>query len=110
MEIKSIYRYARTSAQKTRLVINLIKGKKAFIAMNILNFTKKKSATLIKKTLKSAISNAKHNNNINANDLIIKKIFVDEGPRMKRIFHRAKGRSDNIIKKTSHITIILSKK
>jgi len=108
MESIAIYRYARSSAQKVRLVVNLIRGKKVLTALDILNYTNKKAAFLVIKVLKSAIANADHNNRSNINDLKIIKIFVNEGPTMKRIMPRAKGRTDRILKRTSHITVILS--
>lgn len=104
------YRYARSSAQKVRLVIKLIKNKNVLHALEILHFTNKKAAMLIKITLNSAIANAINNYKSNINDLYIKKIFVDEGPTSKRMMPRAKGRSDRILKRTSHITIVLISK
>lgn len=108
MKTIAIHRRARSSPQKTRIIANIIRGKKATKALEILQYTNKKSAKLIKKVLQSAIANAKHNNNINENELKITKIFIDEGPRIKRILPRAKGRADHIIKRTSHITVVVS--
>ncbi|WMY97282.1 MAG: 50S ribosomal protein L22 [Arsenophonus sp.] len=108
METIASYRNAKSSAQKIRLVANLVRGKNVSKAMEILTFSNKKAAFLIKKTLQSAIANAEHNNGININNLKIKKIFINEGPTMKRIFPRAKGHTDRILKRTSHITIIVS--
>lgn len=102
------YRYIRSSAQKLRLVINTIRGKKVSQALDILKYINKKSAFLVKKTLESAISNAKHNDGLDINNLKIIKIFVDTGPSMKRMMPRAKGRSDRIIKRTSHLTVVVS--
>ncbi|BFI91128.1 50S ribosomal protein L22 [Enterobacterales bacterium endosymbiont of Anomoneura mori] len=106
-EIITKHRYANSSAQKLRLISNLIKGKNALEALENLKFSCKKSSNLIKKVLKSAIFNYK-NNNININLLYIKKIFIDEGSRTKHIMPRAKGKTDYILKRTSHINIILS--
>ncbi|XBC38120.1 MAG: 50S ribosomal protein L22 [Buchnera aphidicola (Floraphis choui)] len=108
METFARHRQARSSAQKIRLVADLIRGQKVSDALNILIYSNKKASILIKKVLQSAIANAEHNNGIDANDLIIKKIFIDEGPTMKRMMPRAKGRSDRILKRTSHITIVVS--
>ncbi|QJC36152.1 50S ribosomal protein L22 [Enterobacteriaceae endosymbiont of Donacia cincticornis] len=108
MEILSKYKYAPSSAQKLRLIANLIRGEKISKALDILNFSNKKSAFLIKKTLNSAISNAEHNYGLDIDNLFIKKIYIDLGTNMKRIMPRAKGRSDRILKYTSHITIILT--
>ncbi len=102
--------YVRSSAQKIRLVANLIRGKNVNLAFNILKYTRKKAAYLINKVLKSAVSNAKHNYNLNINNLKISKIYIDEASLMKRIFPRAKGRIDYIVKRTSHITVFVSDK
>lgn len=108
METIAKHRYARSSAQKVRLVSYLIRGKKVSQALEVLNYTNKKAASLLKKVLESAIANAEHNNGIDIDDLKIAKIFVDVGPSIKRIMPRAKGRADRILKRTSHITIIVS--
>ena len=110
METIAKHKNARASAQKVRLVANLVRGKKVLNALETLSFTNKKSAQLIKKVLESAISNAENNNNLDVDDLLIKKIYIDEGKYMKRIMPRAKGRADRILKRSSHITIILSDK
>ncbi|XZR53111.1 MAG: 50S ribosomal protein L22 [Enterobacteriaceae bacterium] len=101
------HNYANSSAQKLRLISNLIKGKKALKAVEILKYNFKKSSNLIKKVLESAISNSK-NKNIDINFLYIKQIFINEASKSKRILPRAKGKTDYIIKRTSHINIILS--
>ncbi|URJ30172.1 50S ribosomal protein L22 [Blochmannia endosymbiont of Camponotus sp.] len=108
MQTIARYRYIRSSAQKLRLVINMIRGKKVSQALDILEYTNKKAAKLVKKTLESAIANAEHNDGLNFNNLKITKIFVDNGPTIKRITPRAKGRSDKIMKRTSHLTIMVS--
>ncbi|BAC24694.1 rplV [Wigglesworthia glossinidia endosymbiont of Glossina brevipalpis] len=110
METVAHHRYAKSSSQKVRLVADLIRGCDASRAMEILNFSNKKAARLIKKILKSAISNAEHNEGENIENLKIKTIYVNPGPSIKRIMPRAKGRSDRILKRTSHITIVLSGK
>lgn len=108
METIAKCRYIRSSAQKLRLVVNMIRGKKVSQAINILNYINKKSAGIVKKTLESAISNAEHNDGLDIDNLNIVRIFVDSGPSMKRTMPRAKGRSDKIIKRTSHLTIVVS--
>ncbi|HDL5606539.1 TPA: 50S ribosomal protein L22 [Mannheimia haemolytica] len=108
METIAKHRYARTSAQKARLVADLIRGKKVSVALEILTFTNKKAATLVKKVLESAIANAEHNDGADVDDLKVAKIFVDEGPSMKRVMPRAKGRAVRILKRTSHITVVVS--
>lgn len=108
MESIAKYSYARSSAQKIRLLANLIRGIKVKEALKNLNFMKKKSSYFLKKVLMSAIANSKNNNFYNEDYCKIKKIFVNEGPSIKRTMPRAKGRADRILKRTSHITIILS--
>ncbi|HAN4963360.1 TPA: 50S ribosomal protein L22 [Escherichia coli] len=116
METIAKHRHARSSAQKVRLVADLIRGKKVSQALDILTYTNKKAAVLVKKVLESAIANAEHNDGADIDDLKVTKIFVDEGPSMKRIMPRAKGRimprakgrADRILKRTSHITVVVS--
>jgi len=95
------------SPRKVRLVANLIKGKKVADALNMLSFTPKASASLILKTLKSAIANAGQKQGMDVDTLIVKNIFVDEGPTMKRFRARAMGRGTRILKRTCHIKIIV---
>lgn len=105
MEVAAILRGARGSAQKTRLVADQIRGKGVEQALDILNFSDKKAATLIKKVLESAIANAEHNEGADVDELKVSSVFVDEGTSLKRIKPRAKGRADRILKRTCHITI-----
>jgi large subunit ribosomal protein L22 len=107
MEVKAITRYVRISPRKARLVTELIKGKPVEEALTILRFVPKKAARLVDKTLRSALANAEQNPNIDVDTLYIKRIFVDGGPTMKRWRARAMGRATKIIKRTSHITVIL---
>jgi large subunit ribosomal protein L22 len=93
----------RLSAQKGRLVADLIRGKKVDHALNILQFTPKKGATIIKKVLESAIANAEHNNGADIDELKVAKIMVEKGPVLKRFTARAKGRGNRIIKPTCHV-------
>ncbi|CUX96195.1 50S ribosomal protein L22 [Candidatus Gullanella endobia] len=108
MEIIAQHRYASSSAQKIRLVANLIRGKKVPKALEELTYTNKKASSLVKKVLESAIANAEHNNGADIDDLKVVKIFIDVGPSMKRIVPRAKGRANRILKRTSHITVVVS--
>jgi large subunit ribosomal protein L22 len=105
MEISATFRGARISAQKARLVIDQIRGKHVEKALDILSFSDKKAAEIIKKVLDSAIANAEHNNGIDVDELCVSTAFVDEGVVMKRIKPRAKGRADRIMKRTCHITV-----
>ena len=95
----------RLSAQKGRLVADLIRGKKVDQALNILTFTPKKGATIIKKVLESAIANAEHNNGADIDDLTVAKILVEKGPVLKRFTARAKGRGNRIVKPTCHVFV-----
>ncbi|AHG59883.1 50S ribosomal protein L22 [Buchnera aphidicola] len=108
METLAQHRQARSSAQKIRLIVDLVRGKKVPQALNILTYSNKKAAVLVKKVLESAIANAEHNDGADIDKLRIKKIFVNEGSTMKRMMPRAKGRADRILKRTSHITVIVS--
>lgn len=110
MEAKAVAKYVRTSPQKARLVVDLIRGIKVEEAQRILTFTKKRAAKWVSKVLKSAVANAGQNPNIDKNILYVKKIFVDQGPSMKRWRARAQGRVAAIKKRTSHITVILDEK
>jgi len=93
MEAIAKHNFARISPQKARLVADQIRGKTVDQALEILTFSNKKAAVLIKKVLESAIANAEHNEGADIDDLNVAKIFVDEGPIMKRIMPRAKGRA-----------------
>ena len=107
-EVAAVLRGARLSAQKARLVVDTIRGKKVAEALNILAFSNKKGADLVKKVLESAIANAEHNDGADVDELKVSTVFVDEGMTMKRIMPRAKGRADRICKRTCHITVKVS--
>jgi large subunit ribosomal protein L22 len=108
MEALAKHRFARGSAQKARLVADLIRGLPVDKALSELTFSSKKAAALVKKVLESAIANAEHNEGADIDELKVAKIFVDDGPTLKRVRPRAKGRADRIIKRTSHITVVVS--
>jgi len=103
METKAIVRGVRLSVDKGRLVADLIRGKKVDQALNILEFTQKKAAGIIKKALESAIANAEHNDGADIDELLVKTIFVERGMVLKRFAARAKGRGNRIVKPTCHI-------
>ncbi len=107
METVARARYLRISPRKARLVVDLIRGKKVGEALHILAFTPKASAPLISKVLKSAIANAGQKKGVDVDTLRVKSIFVDEGPTMKRFHARAMGRAARILKRTSHLKIII---
>lgn len=105
MKVSAQHNNARISAQKARLVADMIRGKSIVQALNILTFSSKKGAELIKKVLESAIANAEHNNNADIDELKVITIFVDKGSSLKRFQARAKGRGNRIEKQTCHIHI-----
>ncbi|HEV2607922.1 MAG TPA: 50S ribosomal protein L22 [Xanthomonadaceae bacterium] len=107
MEAKAILRSARISPQKARLVADQVRGLQVARASNLLQFSDKKAAHLIRKVLMSAISNAENNQGADVDDLKVASIFVDEGPMLKRFMARAKGRGTRILKRTSHITVVV---
>ena len=108
MQVSAKHRYARTSAQKARLIADQVRGLPVDSALEILSFSPRKSAQLVKKVLNSAIANAEHNEGADIDELKVSAIFVDEGPTMKRFQARAKGRGNRILKRTSHITVTVS--
>ena len=105
MEVAAKHKGARISAQKARLVADQIRGKGVEEALDLLTFSTKKGAALIKEVLESAIANAEHNEGADVDELKVSTIFVDEGITMKRIKPRAKGRADRICKRSCHITV-----
>lgn len=105
MRVNAQHKNARISAQKARLVADMIRGKDVAQALNILTFSTKKGAELIKKVLDSAIANAEHNEGADIDELKVVTIFVDKGPSLKRFQARAKGRGNRIEKQTCHINV-----
>lgn len=108
MEVSARLKGARLSAQKARLVADQVRGKGVEEALQLLNYSTKKGADVIKKVLNSAIANAEHNEGADVDELKVATIFVDEGMTMKRIMPRAKGRADRILKRSCHITITVA--
>jgi large subunit ribosomal protein L22 len=100
-------KYIRVSPRKVRLVTNLVKGKKVSDALSTLAFTRKKSSKIVSDLLKSAAANAEHTKNMDPDNLYISSICVDAGPTLKRFQPRAMGRATKILKRTSHITVVL---
>lgn len=105
MKVSAVLRGVHLSPQKARLVADMIRGKRVDSALNILNFTPKKGAEVIKKVVESAIANAEHNEGADIDELKVVSIYVDKGIVLKRIRARAKGRAGRITKPTSHITV-----
>ncbi len=110
MRVSAVLRGTHLSAQKGRLVADMIRGLPVDKALSILAFTPKKGATIIKKVLESAIANAEHNEGADIDELTVAAITVDEGAYMKRFMARAKGRGNRIIKRTCHIVVTVGDK
>jgi large subunit ribosomal protein L22 len=107
MEAKAFAKQVRISPQKTRLVADLVRGKSVEVALNTLRFMPKKGARILRKVIESALANASQNEAIDVDTLYIKTIFIDGGPMLKRIMPRAQGRATKILKRSSHITVVL---
>lgn len=108
MNSSATLRMAMVSAQKARLVADQIRGLPVEKALDVLAFSPKKAATLMKKVLESAIANAEHNEGADIDELKVSAVYVNEGPTMKRLHARAKGRANRISKRTSHITVAVA--
>lgn len=112
MESKAVLRLARVSPRKARLVADLVRGMDVGEALEVLTFTRKKSAGLIKGLVESAVANAEYkanraNADMDVDRLVVQQIFVDQGPTLRRFRPRARGMATKILKKTSHITVVL---
>ncbi|MBM6615098.1 50S ribosomal protein L22 [Desemzia sp. RIT 804] len=107
---KSTAKTVRITARKVRLVVDLIRGKSVGEAISILKFTPRGASPVVEKVLKSAIANAEHNYDLDIENLVVSEAYVNEGPTMKRFRPRAKGSASPIMKRTSHITIVVSEK
>jgi large subunit ribosomal protein L22 len=107
MEAKALARQIRISPQKARLVADLVRGKSVETALNTLRFMPKKGARILRKVIESALANAGQNEAIDVDTLYVKTIFIDGGPMLKRIMPRAQGRASRILKRSSHITVVL---
>lgn len=110
MEARAQAKYIRISARKTRIVINLIRGKSVGEALSILRFTPKAASEPIEKVVRSAAANAEHNYSMNADKLYIAEAFADVGPTLKRFHPRAQGRMYSILKRSCHITVVVKER
>jgi large subunit ribosomal protein L22 len=108
MEVAAKLKFTRLSPQKCRLVCDQIRGLPIDRALDILKFSNKRSAAVLKKVLDSAIANAEHNHGADIDELRVAKVFADQGPTFKRMHAKAKGRGSQILKPTCHITVVLS--
>lgn len=108
MEVKAVSKYLRISPQKVRKVIGVVKGMPVEKGLDTLKFMPQKAASLIEKTVRSAVANADQNQAVDVDSLIIQNIIADQGPTLKRFRARARGRGSRILKRTAHITVILA--
>jgi large subunit ribosomal protein L22 len=108
MEVRAVSKYVRISPRKVHKVIGAVKGKSAESAIQILNFMPQKAASILEKIVRSAVANADHNAHIDIDLLVVRNITADQGPSLKRWKARARGRGTRILKRTSHITVILA--
>lgn len=107
MEAIAKAKFMRITPRKARLVVDMIRGKKVDQALAILNFTPRAASKIVTNLLKSAVANASQKEGVDVNNLMVKSIFVDQGPSMKRFMPRAMGRASQIKKRTSHITVVV---
>ncbi len=110
MEVKAQARFVRISPRKVRVVIDLVRGKSVDEALTLLKFIPKRASEPIAKVIKSAAANAEHNFNLNKDNLVITKAYVDQGPTLKRFHPRQRGQAFPILKRTSHITVMVAEK
>ena len=110
MEARAVLKYARISPRKVKIVLDLIRNKPVNVAMGILKNTPKSASEYLEKLLASAIANAENNHNMNKNELYVAECYATQGPTLKRIRPRAQGRAFKILKKTSHVTLVLKEK
>ena len=107
MEARAVGKYIRVSPQKARLVADVVRGMEVDQAITTLKFMPKKAAAILRQVIESAVANATQDDQVDVDNLIVKNIFIDGGPSLKRIRPRAMGRATRIIKRTSHITVVL---
>ncbi|MCY6371554.1 50S ribosomal protein L22 [Clostridium ganghwense] len=110
MEARAIAKYVRMSPRKAGVVLDLVRGKNANEAFAILKYTPKEAATVISKVLKSAVANAENNFNLDVNKLYVAEAYANQGPTLKRFKPRAQGRAYSIMKRTTHITLVVKER
>lgn len=110
MEVKAVAKYIRISPQKARLVADVIRGMDAGQALTTLRFMPKKGAAILRKVLESAVANADQNDTVDVDTLYVKRILIDGGPMLKRFSPRARGRANRILKRSSHITVVVDER
>ncbi|MDJ0830979.1 MAG: 50S ribosomal protein L22 [Desulfobacterales bacterium] len=107
MEVRAVSKYVRVSPQKVRMLVDALKGKPVETGLNKLKFMPQKAANIVEKTMRSAVANADQNPDIDVDALVVRNIIANPGPTLKRFRARARGRGTRILKRTSHITVIL---
>jgi len=110
MEARASSKFSRITAQKARLIVDLIRGKSVESALGILEYTPKRGARMVAKTLRSAVANAEHGQRVDVDALYVKRAWVDEGPTAKRFMPRAHGRATPVFKRSSHITVVVDER
>ncbi|MBW2029937.1 MAG: 50S ribosomal protein L22 [Deltaproteobacteria bacterium] len=110
METRAVAKYVRISPRKVRLVMDQVRGVKVEDALNMLTYSPKKGAYILRKLIRSAVANAEENHNMDVDTLYVKRVFANEGPTLKRFRPRAMGRATRIRKRTCHLTVILDEK
>ena len=108
MEVRAVTKHVRISPRKVRFLVDAVKGKPVETALNALKFMPLKAAGIVEKTMRSAVANANQNADIDVDTLVVSNITADQGPTLKRFRARARGRGARILKRTSHITVILA--
>lgn len=108
MEVRAVEKYIRISPKKARLIADVVRGQNAVSALTTLKFTPKKAAGIISKAITSAVANAVNNFSLDKDSLVISKITVDQGPSLKRFRPRSKGMASPLLKRTSHVTVVVS--
>jgi large subunit ribosomal protein L22 len=106
-QVRAVAKYVRTAPRKLRLVADMIRGRKANEAQDLLNFTPKRAAKTLLKVLQSAMANAENNHNLDKDRLTVCTTFIDQGPVIKRFIPRSRGRASSVLKYSSHITVVL---
>lgn len=110
MQAKAVARTVRIAPRKVRLVLDLVRGKDVGEAVALLKLTNKRAASVVEKLVLSAVANAEHNYDMDTDNLFVSEIYANEGPTLKRFRPRAQGRATQILKRTSHITVVVSEK
>ena len=109
-EARAVARYVRISPRKVRVVVDMIRGRRVSEALSLLQFVPKRAAVVVEKVIRSAAANAEHNYGMDQDNLYVAEAYVDQGPTMKRFRARARGQANRILKRTSHVTVVVREK